>query len=321
MVTIAPDAGYSCNAPRHLSMSDHAGNIHAQGLYSFAWGDGVMASHIFIFAHPDDEFGVFALLESIISRGNRAIVIYLTNGAYQKQSALIRNEESIKVLAKIGVPSQDIHFIGYQLGIEDGFLVEHLDLAYQATVKLLTASGEITGLYLPAWEGGHQDHDAAHIAGLAAARRMGLGEMVYQYPLYHGKSLPWILFRIQNPITENGQVTKSPVSAKSRFRHLGYCLGYLSQWKTWVGIFPFKILEAMMDGHQKLQRAQFSRVWLRPHAGPLLYEKRNMYSYTEFSRIGRPFLKRHFDRYDQRQAIRGTIILQSNNDKSDSDEQ
>ena len=115
-----------------------------------------MSAHIFIFAHPDDEFGVFALLESAIYRGNRAISIYLTNGAYKNQSSLIRNQESIKVLEKIGVPLHDIHFTGYQLGIEDGLLVDHLDLAYGEMVEILKTSGEIIGLHIPAWEGGHQ---------------------------------------------------------------------------------------------------------------------------------------------------------------------
>lgn len=44
-----------------------------------------------------------------------------------------------------------------------------------------------SSLLIPAWEGGHQDHDAAHLIGRRLADRTGA--RAWQFPLYTGSAL------------------------------------------------------------------------------------------------------------------------------------
>ena len=56
-------------------------------------------------------------------------------------------------------------------------------------------------VYLPAWEGGHQDHDAGHLLGLSLAAP---GLRLRQFPLYQGAGLPGPFFRVMAPLPGNG---------------------------------------------------------------------------------------------------------------------
>jgi len=242
---------------------------------------------IFLLPHPDDEFGVYAEIEAARAAGRPVLCIFLTDGAAAGQSPERRNAESTAVLTKLGVDRSDIAFLGCRLGVPDGSLAKHLARVKAGAEAIIGALAPGERLYMPAWEGGHQDHDAAHLLGLSIAgeRRSA----AFQFPLYQGACLPGILFRVLAPLPQNGPVIARMIGWRSRVAYLRHCLSYPSQWKTWVGLLPFVLIEYVTDGSQRLQRVSSERVREAPHAGRLLYERRGFCTWQEFEEATREF--------------------------------
>lgn len=243
---------------------------------------------VFLFAHQDDEYGVFHALEQSVAAGRRPLCLYLTNGDFGGQDVEVRNRESLGVLTALGVAAADVLFIGQQAAISDGVLLQHLERAYQAVLAVLQAAGPVSALYLLAYEGGHQDHDALYLIGCRLQKTLGIAS-AWQFPLYHGKGLPSVLFRVLSPLPENGAVTAQAIPWRARWRHLLFCLRYRSQARTWIGLFPFVFLHYLLSGRQQLQPASAARCAQRPHAGPLLYEKRGVLQQEMFESQSRAF--------------------------------
>lgn len=243
----------------------------------------------FVFAHPDDEFGCLEALRLQTESGCRVVCVYLTDGAYGGQSAGRRIRESRRALVKLGVAIGDIHFIGAHCGFPDGKLVLHLSTAYAALVGCLRPYGEIQTLFAPAWEGGHQDHDASHLLALYAARELDAKRGVEQYSLYNGLGLSGLLFRVMSPLPANGAVRLLPITGGNRLRYLVTCMGYPSQWRTWLALMPFVALKLLFGAGYALQVADMSRLDEKPHEGSLLYERRGMLTWEQFESFMRNF--------------------------------
>jgi LmbE family N-acetylglucosaminyl deacetylase len=239
---------------------------------------------LFVFAHQDDEFGVFERIVALRRQGIRVACAYLSDGQTATgSSTAVRNAESLSVLARLGVAASDVTFAGEQLGIGDARLPLHLDAAGQWLAAWFDSFTSIDSIHVMAWEGGHHDHDALHAltAHLAAAR--GLLARTWQFSLYQSRGLggPW--FRVLAPITENGPVTATPIPWRARLRYLALCLSYPSQRVTWIGLFPFVLLHYLLRGDQALQHVTLDRIAERPHAGPLYYEKRKFFTWQQLS--------------------------------------
>jgi LmbE family N-acetylglucosaminyl deacetylase len=244
---------------------------------------------VFLFAHQDDEFAVFPQIEAELAAGRRAICIYLTDGAFGGQSAVVRNAESLAVLTAMGVDATDAVFLGEPAGIRDGCLYESLELALQKSLEVVRGM-DITAFYVMAWEGGHQDHDAGHLVGLALAVRLGLLEKTWQFSLYNGRGLPWLFFRVLSPLSGNGPVLTQRLSWAKRWQYVRHCLSYKSQRKAWLGLFPFVAAHYLLGGQSQWQPVSLGRIANRPHAGPLLYEKRAMCDYLTFRQFAQSFI-------------------------------
>ncbi len=245
---------------------------------------------LFLFAHQDDEFGVFSVLECAVQQGQKVVCVYLTSGVSGQVTAGRRNREAITALGRLGIPPAHVHFLGLQTGIPDGALHRNLQAAYDAADALVAGYGAISGLYVPAWEGGHQDHDSAHVIGAALAQRHGWVDRTYQFPMYHGAGLPGSLFWVTRPLPANGPVIVSRIPFAKRVFYLSQCLAYTSQWKTWVGLFPFVLIDLLVHGVQRLQRVNPGRLAQSPHSGRLLYERRRRASAAEALLAQREFL-------------------------------
>lgn len=235
---------------------------------------------VFLFAHQDDEFGIFQNIIEEQRRGCRIVCAYLTDGG---ASSLRRNQESLVVLRKLGVQEQDVFFMGHSLSIPDAGLHGHLEPAANWIREWLSGFSQVTSIYIPAWEGGHHDHDALHAITVSVAHEMGILTRVRQFPLYNGYGLAGPLFRVFLPLPLNGEVERARISWKSRFRFLCYCLSYPSQAKTWIGLFPFVALHYLVNGKQLLQPVSVERIHSRPHDGPLYYERRGFSTWEEMA--------------------------------------
>lgn len=244
---------------------------------------------LFLFAHQDDEYGAFALIEAAVAAGRRPLCVYLTNGDFGGQDPARRDAESRAVLASLGVPATDVIFLGSEEGISDGTLPEHLARAHAALQARLAAAGPLGTLQVVAYEGGHQDHDAA-CAIAVALRREGRVGALRQFPLYHGEGLSGPLFRVLAPLAANGAVAVTRYGPGKRLAYTLHCLRYASQWKTWIGLFPFVALHHLLRGQQASQVLDPARLAAPPHAGPPLYERRGFYREADLRARSAAFL-------------------------------
>jgi LmbE family N-acetylglucosaminyl deacetylase len=234
---------------------------------------------LLVFAHQDDEFGLFAVIEACRRRGQRVVCAYLTHGA--GGSAARRNAESLRVLTRLGVDVADVLFAGDQLGIADATLPRHMAAAGAWLARWLGAFDNVDLICAPAWEGGHHDHDALHFLTARTAHALGLGAALRQYALYNAWRCPPPLFRVLSPLALNGPVERHALSWGARLRYLRLCLQYPSQLTTWIGLFPFVLLHYALRGEQTLQPVALERLAQRPHAGPLYYERRGFYTWRQ----------------------------------------
>jgi LmbE family N-acetylglucosaminyl deacetylase len=225
---------------------------------------------LFVFAHQDDEIAGATRMLRARRDGDHVLCAYLTDGAF-RVPATIRNEESRGALSRLGVT--DILFAT----LPDGNLPEHVS---EALAFLESHVAEIDEVYTLAWEGGHQDHDAAHLVALGFAQRRGLP--CHEMPLYNGYRSPGSLFRVMHPFGDGW--TSRRVSLADGLRVVGLLPLYRSQRKTWLGLLPETFFKLVIARREFVRDADPRRVTARPHDGLLFYERRFGYSYERFAR-------------------------------------
>jgi LmbE family N-acetylglucosaminyl deacetylase len=240
----------------------------------------VSGSALFLFAHQDDEFGVFAQIEWELRVGRRVLCVYVTDGAANANSDL-RDAESRAVLQKLGVPMGDIIFIGPRLDIGDGQLHRHVGTFanwLNGYVNLLAPTLNVC--FVPAWEGGHPDHDLLHAIAVEVLLTRENPPTVWQYPLYNGQGCFGPFFRSLSPLLNNGSIQRQPIAWRDRLRYIRLCLYYPSQWRSWLGLFPFVAGHYLINGAQYLQGVSRQRLEQPPHLRPLYYERRGFLDWS-----------------------------------------
>lgn len=243
-------------------------------------------------AHQDDEFAVSTRIARELASGHRVACVFLTDGAARGCAPARRDAESLRALRRLGVDPGWVRFPGGPGRVPDGRLPLHLGRGLALLEQAVQGLG-IRRIYTLAYEGGHQDHDAAHLIALAFARRHGLLERTWQAPMYHGAGRPGRLFRVHAPLRENGRPLERRLGRAEALRHALLALSYPSQWRTWLGLFPGFAWSRGLRRREWLQpvdRAAFRR---RPHAGPLLYERLFGFAYEEFAAAARRDLGEH----------------------------
>jgi LmbE family N-acetylglucosaminyl deacetylase len=238
---------------------------------------------VFLFAHQDDEFGVFQAIANCRSQGLRVICIFFTTSLRRAKLAATRDRESRNVLRSLGVNDADIVFAGTGLAIDDGSLPSHLDAAAGWLAKFLSTL-DIALLCIPCWEGGHHDHDALHAMTVHLTERLGLLDVTRQYALYNalGRRRPFL--NVLSPLDLNGPVETYVIPWRNRLRFLKLCLSYPSQLQVWSGLFPSVLLHYLSEGVQTLQAVSPERPLQRPHAGQLQYERKGFFSWPQMQK-------------------------------------
>jgi LmbE family N-acetylglucosaminyl deacetylase len=229
---------------------------------------------LFVFAHQDDEIAAAPRIRRAVAAGDEIACAFLTG----KSASHVRDDESRRALAFLGVA--EVAFIGSQADIADGTLVEHLDIALTLLASRFDGADEVWTL---AWEGGHQDHDAAHLIALALARR--LQARCFEVPLYTGLGRVGPFFRVSYPIGEGWMSRKFPL--REVWRNAALTRFYHSQRRTWLALLP----GILTTHHEFVREADAARVVSRPHEGPLYYERRFRFPYSRFESHARPFIE------------------------------
>lgn len=231
---------------------------------------------LYLFPHQDDEFPLLGHITRDLREQCDPHCVYVTDGAARGVSSQTRDQESLRVLGSLGVSPRLVTFLGSRTGIGDGALAAQSALLLDWLRHDALASDQTwTRIYVPAWEGGHPDHDSLHRLVVQVAAENGHLEKVRQFPLYNAWRVPAPFFRVLRCLPANGPQERLKLDWRSRVRHLRLCLSYPSQWKTWVGLFPFVVLHQLFYGTEMTQGVSVDRTQERPHPGGLLYERRS----------------------------------------------
>ena len=143
-------------------------------------------------AHPDDETGGCA---GLLQRISEPMVFYATAGAPLNEFfwtrfgshhtySLVRRKEAAAAGSRIAVKAtgflEDWTAEGAEL--RDQELFKSLSPAYKAITRVVDRLGP-DAVLVPAYEGGHPDHDACSFLGFLLKKRLGME--VWEMPLYH----------------------------------------------------------------------------------------------------------------------------------------
>ena len=243
---------------------------------------------LFVFAHQDDEIAAAARMAHLVRTGATLSCAFLTNGEGRRATSAERDQESREVLSRLGVDLGRVHFLGSEERIPDGALVEHLDRALALLERRIAEP--VHEVWCLAWEGGHQDHDASHLVGVAFAARRGVP--CFELPLYHGHRLRGPLFQTLAPLQAGGAWIGRRVAVGEGLRLLALCRFYRSQRKTWLGLLPGAIARLIVGQREWSRAADPARLSGKPHEGVLFYERRFGYSWETFERHARGFIAR-----------------------------
>ncbi|MBN2559422.1 MAG: PIG-L family deacetylase [Phycisphaerae bacterium] len=243
---------------------------------------------LFVLAHPDDECFFSPRIKEAVDAGHAVYCAYTTDGGGHGVSPEIRMRESGNALALLGVPPQHLFFAGVTSGIRDGSSYMRIgdvyDAAYQSIGHL-----RIDEIYVMAWEGGHVDHDACHLVGVALARALGI-ERVYECPGYNRyRAIPF-LFRVMKWIPRKAATSTCRFGLAEGLFFFSLCLCHRSQWKTWIGLGPEAFVRLVLRRRHDRRRVAGIDYTVRPHTGPLLYEKQFGISFDRFREATAPFV-------------------------------
>jgi len=238
-------------------------------------------SVVFLFAHQDDEYGAAPWIEQERQNGARVYCYYLTDGA-SRVPVEVRDAESRAVLCALGVAANDAVFESGRA--PDLGLPSHAVVASERFEAWLSTIGPgVDAIYVPAWEGGHPDHDAAHAIGLLAAQRRGILESSWQFPLYNAYHCPRPFFRALSLLPRRHPEHAIKHNFSQAWRYAMLCWAYRSQRRTWIGLFPGSFFRRVFLRAESIAPLNAGRVMVRPHDGELLYERMFGTSYEQFS--------------------------------------
>ncbi len=223
---------------------------------------------VYVLAHFDDEYCALPLIWQAAADGREQVFVHVVDYR-DPQMATRRRRETLAFLAGVGIPPTNQIHLGAETGWWDGELWRHAGTAYEALKAVVP--GPVERVVVPAWEGGHPDHDICAALGVKLAAERGA--TVDQVGLYQGKGLPWILYRACSPLSENGPAHEMRLSAVEWTSWLAAVGAFPSQFKAWSGLLPAMVMTFIRQRSFRYQSLDPVRISERPHEGGLLYER------------------------------------------------
>ena len=243
---------------------------------------------LFLLAHQDDEIFVATRISFELSRGRSPYLVYLTNGASTAQNVAVRDHESRMFLRHLGIAPKQVVFLGSEFQIPDGHLVNRFEECFELLLEKVEGH-MFQEIYAPAWEGGHQDHDAAFLIGLALARRLGLEICFWQFYCYNGFNTRGRFFRVIHPLPKRVERRERRFTLCEGFTVLRSIVFFKSQKKTWLGLLPQTVIYLLFLRTEVFHRGTGEQVAAPAHKGRLLYERWKRMSYGDFETKARKF--------------------------------
>ena len=235
---------------------------------------------LFVLAHHDDEVFCAGHLRRALLEGKRVLLLWATAGGLAPAGRRVL--DGTRVARGLGLAPgrcRDLH-------LPDQGGLPHVEAIAAAAAELLDAA-QVAGapapsVFVPAYEGGHPDHDAVNLAvAVLRSRRPGIG--VREFPLYRrgGAGLS-----VQAPQPAAG-------TAPAPFEILELGAGALALRRRLVGANASQALPSLLPllalawaqgaGRAEPSRALPAHDYARPpHGGALLYELYTRRRFAEF---------------------------------------
>jgi hypothetical protein len=166
------------------------------------------------------------------------------------------------------------------LGVaRDGHLSEHLDETYKSLEKYIDANvAGVFDLICPAWEGGHQDHDATYLIAIKLKQLYTDRIRLRVFWLYSGLNTRWKFFRVAHSAGISCEAGR--VSWRLGLKSLLLPFFYPSQIIAWLGLAPGYLRLRAIRRTLNISTPMESILLEPPSAAPLLYERYGRESWT-----------------------------------------
>lgn len=230
-------------------------------------------------AHPNDEFGVAATLRAHHRAGDEVFCAWFARDD-RDEIGDMRRAEATKAMQMIGVSADHLLFPYLEARELTGQLPELVE-----AIRSVIEGIDPDRVYVPAFEGGHPEHDAVNFAAWEAVALKGVE--VFEFPIYHAtKRRVWDRLPVFGHMLPGvGDTAVKPLTPReTRFKRL--------LWKVYRSQRPLfdVLLRASGDDAHVFTTEELRPLPLRdymkpPHERPLLYELHPdmPYSFDEFS--------------------------------------
>ncbi|MBV8373339.1 MAG: PIG-L family deacetylase, partial [Candidatus Eremiobacteraeota bacterium] len=201
---------------------------------------------LFIFAHQDDEYAAAPWILEELSTGASIACVYLTDGG-SRTAPEIRDGESLGVLHLLGASDTVIFLNEAGTRIADRALAAKSMHALRMLENWIESSSfRPSRIYAPSYEGGHPDHDAAHLIAAVVACDRGILNEAWHFSLYNAYRCRRPFFATLRQLPSNMPARLATLSPAQRWHTVWLCWRYISQRKTWLGLFPGAFYERIV---------------------------------------------------------------------------
>ncbi len=242
------------------------------------------APSLFLFAHHDDELFIAATLKAMVLSGP-VTTVWLTRGGLHGR---LRQAESQRAMEALGVPRHSL----LEMGLPDSHLLEYLGDVIRRLTRLME-DRRPAAVFVPAFEGGHLDHDSLQLAAAAAIRRLPGGvrrrPLLFEFPLYHrsGHRLA-----VGDFLPGAARTLKTPLRLRDRLLKQKLARIYNSQRLILYPLLTLKGGPMMLHLRgEPYRRVPPGRDYaLPPHPGRLAYEFYTRSKFGDFARAAQSFV-------------------------------
>lgn len=249
--------------------------------------------NLILLPHQDDETFIFAFINQISKTDALNQFVFLTQSP-NTDIGIRRNSESQNYLNFLGIDYKNIFFLGDDLKVVDSELIFKLDSVLQKLLTLLEGEKRVH-IYAPAYEGGHIDHDATFLIAYRLSQK--LNTTLILYPTYNGISTSGKFFRVMKAPNLYQEFKTIYLSFRHLFLFLLAPFFFLSQWKSWVGIYPeyaFRLFLTRKNIVFSLQNVEIDKKFFLNvlNQSVPLYERWGLFNLNQFLELAHQFLKK-----------------------------
>lgn len=220
-------------------------------------------------AHPDDEVFVCGKMFSFIKR-HEVHIAWATSGDLFGKGELRERELSL-ASDVLGVEREH----RYLLRFPDMGLVRYLGQCWNFIESLINGI-QPTQVFVPAYEGGHPDHDALNFVAHSVWKHLHQSFSLLEFPLYNGTGPFFFLWlRVNSFVPGTRQIEKhlldtAQIALKSRLIEI-YNSQPRSMYPVRLTYWWRRITGRFAETYARIPHDRDYQV--RPHPGPLFYER------------------------------------------------